>query len=774
MKNRISFLLPGIIIASFVIAGCGSGGGSSGSSGVGTGTGLSVPSQMSVVQPTGAGGSGKPSKAKSRMAVGLVGAQIASDSAYMTDPVNIFVHDDSMEPLENVNNILCMVAQTRYADMVNQGNYLAQVDNKKCEQGSNQSSQGSDAGQSTGAQADQLELWTVNSSRADDASPEILKAWIDEPANGDQPAKLIYAKMIVTEGISDANPFGKFTMSFKALDPSAPASSTDATFTGTLRTVDRDDGKLEYAFYMDEGDLTTAKSVGERASRSESRVVTMGDGSTGEAYMSMEERYNWGDGDTSLDAIYNVAYDAGHFRRSPDGGTTNACLDRSAFDTKAWRYGLYNASDGSRVSLNSGFSIRTSSGAYGWVGYWGLWVQDDVTLNTGDTVTKMLPGSSASGGTYTIFRAPGKLVKHTKQTLTLGDLIGESLNYWDMTGNYRVSWDGTDLSEVFKWNDATMAWDSYGPVSLNSTFSANQYIGFYGESLGGSVSLIWPSDATPTNSTPIVFYLTEIMNGSSSLLASGNVTFNCYYGCLRANITQDQADYNGDSPFLTDSSDVSSPNTYVFVASTMTLTLDGASSTKIGVASGVVPSASSPNYWGFMGGAMVPSGTTITNPWDIWNADVFYTWETGPNQWNQFSGVKDGSGNFVSFDPPLFMTYTHHDSSDPAHDGHIYQLDYSGFGELHGIPFEDAGNGRWYPVITIPDGTLLGDSSQYIVKALEKEQKMQEVDDGNCSALDTSNGLTAPQKNYSDPAIGSKPTVDAAPAVIKGLLASEL
>ena len=33
--------------------------------------------------------------------------------------------------------------------------------------------------------------------------------------------------------------------------------------------------------------------------------------------------------------------------------------------------------------------------------------------------------------------------------------------------------------------------------------------------------------------------------------------------------------------------------------------------------------------------------------------EVYYQWETGPNQWNQFAAVKDPTGAVVAFDAPL-------------------------------------------------------------------------------------------------------------------------
>ena len=79
----------------------------------------------------------------------------------------------------------------------------------------------------------------------------------------------------------------------------------------------------------------------------------------------------------------------------PGDEATDMCLDRYLFDESVWSYGLYN-SDGSRVNRDSGFSVKTDVGDhYGWIGYWGLWLPDNVTVNDGETIYKIKYGSGA-------------------------------------------------------------------------------------------------------------------------------------------------------------------------------------------------------------------------------------------------------------------------------------------------------------------------------------------------------------------------------------------
>src|SRR6185436_16200638 len=141
-------------------AGCSGGS----SSGTGLVSGLSLPGQMSVVSAGGA-----PVTAESPRA-----PDFPADADYNVDEQHAYVYDPSMETLKTVNQILCMLKQTGYADLVNQGAYLAQIDEKACDNGGGSS----DSGQSSGSNAKQPQLWTVISDRANNSADEIVRCWV--------------------------------------------------------------------------------------------------------------------------------------------------------------------------------------------------------------------------------------------------------------------------------------------------------------------------------------------------------------------------------------------------------------------------------------------------------------------------------------------------------------------------------------------------------------------------------------------------------------------
>ena len=210
---------------------------------------------------------------------------------------------------------------------------------------------------------------------------------------------------------------------------------------------------------------------------------------------------------------------------------------------------------------------------------------------------------------------------------------------------------------------------------------------------------------------------------------------------------------------------------------------------------------SSQFQWGFMSGPLFdPTSANLALlacDWDVnqmcgWKAwsvlPVFYTWETGPNQWNQFTALQGPSPatTIVKFDPPLQVTYTHSQTNaakpDIKYNGVKFYMDYSGFGELHGVPGVcvdmDSGqpvscgpNTRWVPEFMIPaEAEMVNGSATYYVKPLEKEQRMSKVAESSCSAL-TITSYTLPDISlWVDPALGTEPTITGAPAVVGGVV----
>ena len=169
----------------------------------------------------------------------------------------------------------------------------------------------------------------------------------------------------------------------------------------------------------------------------------------------------------------------------------------------------------------------------------------------------------------------------------------------------------------------------------------------------------------------------------------------------------------------------------------------------------------------------------LTSFADIDQVETTYQWYTGSNEWNQLRTLQDGAGDFVDFDPPLRLSYTHSEVSSP-YDGRTFFLEWDG-SNLGGVPFEeDPATNTYYPVFNIPTGaTVVSGQTSYKVKQLEGEQTMVEV--GDPATVYAAQGfdldgtpITAPTADpYEDPAIGAKPTVTSAPLYVGGVQQSD-
>ncbi len=815
VKKIVVWLLMSLLPMVF-LACSGGGGGSSSGGGSGSADSMVVADKVSVVD---AKLSGSVAGAKPL----LKAASVPAGSDYTVDKTNVYVEERSVQMFGTINEILCMIGQTEYDAMLNKGAYTAQIDINQCSSARGDASQAGQesSNQSSGATAPSYESWTVESSRADNNSPQIVKAWIhQEKGKGSDPPQIIQAKVTITEGKSATNPIGIFTVQFKATPPGDPST----TLMKGLLKAERDAADPTKILLK----FVDGTEPGDPMPRQEAATLNKNaDGTSGSGTAYRKETWNNNGTLETHEFSFNIAYNTDLFLRSTPSTTyPDVCLDRNTFDMSAWQYGLYNAATGARVVRNSGFPIKFGS-YYGNVGYWGLWLPNGVTLNNGDTVYKH-DYQANTDTPYTVFVAKGKLKKHTKKNFTLADVKNIPLDYGEQTGtgsftNYRVVWDG--VNNVFKkiaqmpqdcGNNCTWA-DITTVPTPTINFSQLQWseLNFWSQSLGGQVRVPLPlctyvtsttgpgytQCSAPSNTTPVVFYQEDIVYPTDTIPAS----FACYDQCPQATSTAGIDVQNGNFVFYNTwntQTGQSQPHTYTFDKTTMLL-MDG-------VYSAVATTTTQQNQYGVMSGALFDPNTPglaamldcnwdgdnnpSTNPqtcgWKAWSAlDVFYTWETGMSSWNQFTAVKDSSNTFVIFEPPLQVEYVH-SQTDPAapdrkYDGTKFFLEYSGFGQLNGIPAHcvdmdsgaaiscDQGNSgkavRWVPEFFIPAGTLL-QSGTYMAKPLEMEQRMRQSTGCAAAGLATSTYTLPTIADWVDPAVGAEPVVTAAPAVVGGVV----
>lgn len=423
---------------------------------------------------------------------------------------------------------------------------------------------------------------------------------------------------------------------------------------------------------------------------------------------------------------------------------------------------MYN-STGTRVSIDSGFPIKYSSGSadyYGWVGYHGLWMPDDAGISNGATVYKQEWNNDTTSETpYTVLIANGRLIKHTRKTMALGDLKNVPLQWgqYDSGRNewvqYRVEWNGSSLQKTATLDQENWSWTSITPVNLD--LSGEWSFNFWSEALGGSGS-INIKDASgnytaPSNASNVIFHVQDMVYPTDTVPTS-LVCFNqCPDPAALANSSASTLILTDKDWHMSSAPNAANYYQYSFDTGSMLLQYNGSDV--------VMTQANSSQPWGFHSGMLFEpssanldtvscnSGTQTCN-WQAWDQmGVYYTWETGPENWNHFTAIKDGSNNFARFDPPMKVSYTHVQTDTDAYDykynGAKFQLEYSGFGNLHGIPgrcidrdtgesISCDGNSRWIPEFSILPGTTVTDvnsgSTEYVLKPLHGEQRMRNVD----------------------------------------------
>lgn len=735
----------------------------------------------------------------------------SASSAYVTDAQNSFVADQTSEGINQVNMIMCFMGAMKPDSLVNQGNYLALVDDTKCDASGRDKVSNSGSG-SSASTASQYVTATVNSSRASNSDPMIGKVWVEDNENGQQ--MTIFVRASATSAPTSTNPYGVFRMDFCG----KASGGSSCMFNGF---IDASSTGLSYYENGSEGG----------GSRTIAMTLNATDGTTsGTGKMSIAESF----GGSTTNSTFTFAYNSSYFRR--DDGTNDQCFSRDAADSgtgfSVWRYGLYDADTGARITRNSGFPIEYTSGGtthHGYMGYWGLWLPQDVlsAISSGATVQKVTYGAdSATKTDYTLLKAGGKLTKYTKGTKTLAQIDKIRFNFWASASSgpgglsgyaqgttYEAYWDNTNNQFVITGYQSCGS-SGCNTVSItevattNSYWSTNYAFGLSGwsQALGGEVFIATGDADFGTDATLVdVAYRTQDLVYPSQYSSIGDLR--CIVDCPTA---------SGIAALLANSAQTpygSTAGSYSPTSSLVSYTLNSSTGNMIDAASAAVTTSSTSltgmYQWGIRSGKLFPSSAATTvdaadgatdgnyTAWGVDSLDVYYVWETGPNGWNQFSAVKDANGTFVQFDAPLNVNFTVPNSAAYGdYAGKTILLQYNGFGDLFGIPGKcvkaqdntvtscDTANARYVPSFAIPYDQTIGKvtngSTTYLVKWLDREIRLAKKTVADCTAaglslpsgvtLPTSAGLKDPSSSSSDVYIGTKPTVTDAPRVIHGVV----
>lgn len=806
-----TFSYVAVMGAIAITAACSDSGSSSSSgSSVSISGSTALPEQMSLVTAQ------DESEARSLSRAVFDTSSLPSDSDYAKAKQNIYVWLDAVEPISFIDSLLCFTNQSQPLAMAGQGNYNSWNDASRCFD--DKGGEGGDDGQGSGEQVQQFVTIVGNSSQASASDPLIYRGWVEDYAGqsgeGEGPTA-IKIRGEVRKTPTDANPFGDFTLTYGLL-PSITASEAQNEGMGEVISSETSGGGASFTLYQEdkftdnsvEVECTTTASVDYNESTE-----------TGLARTGRECSVVGGAFQADFSAAFALAVNSGfvHMAKASSYANINSatydnevCLARDSFNNVVWNYSVYNKTDGSAVDINSGMQLKVDGNgsgdgsdadgfeSWGHIGYWGSWREDGQSFSDGETVQQATFDDTV-GAEFTVKVAPGRLVKNTVDSVALSSLDGVTFSTWmyesdsyllstntDFNGNTGVA-DGLEvILEANSTNDGfevtgirtfTENGEQITPVSpaVAVPLNSNVVLNMWSRQLGGNVRYLAGASA-------VRIFTRSFVNGSETgtgelFDGTASVTLKCFDRCLKSGIPATDVSDAADQDAVYIDSDYTSPGTYTFAQSDLTLKL---SSVTVGYANTVTKAdvENSPYWsWGLNSGPMT-TDTNITTAAGLYAAieggATFYVWETGLEHWQQQTILVNASNQVVAFDPPITIKYTHATendrNSDASQNGKVFLLEYGGKGQLWGLPFEE-NNGRWGPVINLKDGTILGASDQYIIKANDVEQRMQSVAASNCTSLP----LTAPSQSVPTGitgdvfGIGSMPDIsDEPPAVIDG------
>lgn len=727
-------------------------------------------------------------------------------SPYRADPQSSHVEDATSKGVQQVNMITCFMSAMRPDAMVNKGNYVALVDEKKCDPESRSDSGNSGSG-SAGSNAPSYVNATVDATRSSNSEPMRAKIWVNEGQSDF--SSTIYVNISATEAPSSSNPYGVFRLDYCGKGDTGPCVNR-GYLEGSASGID----------YFE----TETQGGGGGGPQSKALRLTTSGADSGAGSLQLTEN--------GLPLAYSFAYNADFFRRSD--GTNDQCFSRDASDAdtamSVWRYGLYDANTGARVARNSGFPIEFSAAGKtynGHIGYWGLWLPTDASglLVNGTTVQRVQYNDNQppTKTDYTLVKADGRLVKYSKRTRTLDAIDKIKFNTWIWNLNGFFAGAVADRQYEMYWDEAAGAFKVSGVIECangrcetrdlptEQTVAASYFAALGGmrgwsQSLGGElfIPLTGVSGAV-SSSTQNVIYRTQDLVYPAAMPANLYCLRECPTAAsMGAYFAQGSS---AASPFVAASFNNFGPTA---TADVVAYTTDASNALlRDGANAGVVMTdaaalLSRPQYQnGVRTGRLFTSladAQCVSDPSrycdnQVDELDTFYQWETGPNPWNQFAAVKDAGGTLVAFDAPLQVGY-----NVPAgaaygqYAGKAIVLQYGGFGDLWGVPGHcvsritndrvscETPDSRYVPAFVIPFDEVLGrvnnGATPLLAKWLDREIRFARKDLAVCDVagvtlgaslgLPTAAGLNDPSDPASPVYIGAQPVVTDPPRVIHG------
>jgi hypothetical protein len=389
--------------------------------------GIALPGEVSALPTKGSGSSALRSGALRAGAVSTALASPPAGSDYDKAETFKFVSEQSLAQFDILNTIFTAMAQTHYDDpaVVNQGPYSAMVTwQEKSQQGQDQK---------------QLLKWVVNSTRASETAPNVVKAWFQQSMM-DKQLHTIQAQVVIEV---------------------APTQNADGSYTdyGVWRMDVKVFDQMPFRFVATASKDPQGRAVikmeqsepGPGGTPVRTQGIVVKSASDGSGKVRYPDRENMmGSGPPPIvEVVYAYNPQIVTLQKDAAAATTK---DRNVFVDIVNRYGLFDATTGDDVSRarRFGFPIRATVAGADSFGYYGAWqgrhqiwangnssLAPDVTVNRADVP----PGTT--GAVYTTSPVyTGILVKRSFADAALSDIAGLVVQTWD-NESFEIGFDGT-------------------------------------------------------------------------------------------------------------------------------------------------------------------------------------------------------------------------------------------------------------------------------------------------------------------------------------------
>lgn len=377
-----------------------------------------------------------------------------SDSPYYTDVQAQYPQDKAQDTFQSASFISCFITAMAPQISVGVGQYLAYIDDSKCDDSGASVNTSSTSGASSVTPSNYAKaLVTVAETAGGELALDVLISSVDTEDNVKVP-KNIQVKGKVRSGPAITPPYGDWEVHYCASNAGEAGSCSDG---------------LGYAIVSSKGISVYEKHGG--GYRSGRSVFSGASGEAGYGIASVSEpRWN-----NFADVVFGFAPSVYSLKDRRSG--SEACFNPSTRATGArfstWENFLYDKTTGQKVAYDNGsFRLKSDLSGYtvGDFNYWGVNFWNDA--NPSDQIDgASLVNADDASKRYILKKAPGRLQRTTTKIssgLAQLDGIPLNLNVWGWVNNQQVSsrevlnsigvqTNSTSLSLIGSWSAANGA-----------------------------------------------------------------------------------------------------------------------------------------------------------------------------------------------------------------------------------------------------------------------------------------------------------------------------